>query len=92
MDQDCRGKDASSWLTVKSIQEHGFAFTKSESRDALPIRYNKELQGMRSKCSCSQTYDLNHAVICKRGEFDLMTHNNVKDFEANLLKTSQNDI
>ena len=30
-------KGASSCLTVIPIQEHGFSFTKSEFKDALPI-------------------------------------------------------
>ena len=63
-------KGASSWLTIISIQEHGFTLTKSEFKDALRIRYNKQLQGMPSKCPCSQKYDLNHARIVK--EVDLL--------------------
>ena len=78
--------------TVISVQKHGFALIKSEFRDALRIRYNKQLHGMPSKCSCGEKYDLNHVMNCKRGEFVFMRHNNVRDFEANLLKTIQNDI
>ena len=43
-------KGASSWLAIKSIQEHGFVLTKSEFRDALRIKHNKQLQGMPGKC------------------------------------------
>ena len=85
-------KGASSWLTVIPIQEHGFTLTKSEFRDALRIRYNKQLQGMPSKCPCGQNYDLNHAMYCKRCGFVVTRHNNVRDFGANLLKTIQNDV
>ena len=46
---------------------------------------------MSSKFYCGQTYDLNHGMNCKRGEFVAVRHSNVRDFEANLLKTSQND-
>ena len=55
-------RGASSWLTVIIIQQNGFALAKSEFRDALRIRYNKQLQQMSSKCSCGQIYDLNHAI------------------------------
>ena len=83
-------KGASSWLTVIPKQEHAFALAKSKFRDVLQIQYNKQLQGMPSKCPCSQKYDLNHAMNCKRGGF-VMTLSNVRDFEANLLMI-QNDV
>ena len=41
-------KLASSWLTVISLHEHGFAPNKAKFRDALSIRYNKQLKGMSS--------------------------------------------
>ena len=37
-------------------------------------------------------FDLNHAMNCKRGGFVIVRHNNVRDFEANLLKTMHNDV
>ena len=61
---------------VIPIQEHGFVLTKSESRDALRIRYNKQLQEMPSKYP--YCYDLNHTMNCKRGGFIVMRHNNVR--------------
>ena len=35
---------------------------------------------------------VNRAMNCKRGGFIIMRHNNVRDFEANLLKRMDNDI
>ena len=32
-----------------------------------------------------------HEINCQRGEFVIIWHNNVRDFEANLLKTTLND-
>ena len=37
-------------------------------------------------------YYMKHAMNCKRGGFLVMRHNNVRDFEANILKTIQNDV
>ena len=85
-------KGASSWLTVLPIEEHGFKLTKNEFRDSILIRYNKELKGMPSKCPCGQKYDVRHAMNCKKGGFVIMRHNNVRDFEANLLRTIVNDV
>ena len=76
-----QGEGAYSWLTVIPIQEHGFALTKSEFRDALRIRCNKQLQRMPNRCPCSQKNNLNYAMNCKRGGFVVMRHNNVRDFE-----------
>ena len=84
-------KGASSWLTVIPLHEHGFALNKAEFRDALNIRYNKQLKGMPRICPCEQKFDLNYAMNCKRGGFVIVRHNNVRDFEANLLKTMHND-
>ena len=47
---------------------------------------------MTSKCPCGERYDLNHVMNCKRGEFVVMRHNNVRDFEANMMKTIANDV
>ena len=47
---------------------------------------------MPSKRPCGQKCDLNHAMNCRRGGFGVVRHNNVRDLEANLLKTSQNDV
>ena len=41
---------------------------------------------MPSICPCGQSYDVTHAMSYKRGGFIVMRHNNVRDFEANLLK------
>ena len=47
---------------------------------------------MPSLCSCGQNNDVTHAMNCRRGGFMIMRHNNVQDFEANLLKTTLNDV
>ena len=84
-------KGASSWLTVLPTKEHGFTLTKNEFRDAIHLRYSKTLKGMPSQYPCGQNYDVTHAVNCKRRGFIIMWHNTVRDFEANLLKTTLND-
>ena len=79
-------KGASNWLSTLPLEEQGFTLTKSEFRDALALRYAKDIRGLPSKCPCGQTFNINHAMNCKRGGFVTMRHNNIRDFEANLLR------
>ena len=82
---------AFSWLTVLPIQEHGFTLTKNEFRDSIHLSYNKRLKGMSSQCPCGQNFDVTYAMNCKRGVFIIMRHKDVRDFEANLIKTTSID-
>ena len=79
-------------MIVITLHEHGFAPNKAEFRDALSIRYNKQLKGMPSTCPCGQKVNQNHAMNCERAGFVIIRHKNVRDFEANLLKTVHNDV
>ena len=65
---------------------------KGEFRDAVSLRYNKPLRGVSSKCPCGQKFDTNHALNCKRGGFVTIRHNNMRDFNANLLKQVCSDV
>ena len=67
---------ASNWLSVLSLGEHGFSLNEREFRDALSLRFN-----------CGQKFDITHAMNCKRGGIVILRHNNIRDFEANLLLT-----
>lgn len=85
-------KGASSWLNVLPLSEQGFTLSKGEFRDAIALRYNSNISDLPSKCTCGEKYDINHALNCKRGGFVIMRHNNIRDFEANLLQKICNDV
>ena len=91
-------KGASSWLSAAPLEEHGFNLNKSEFQDALNIRYDKPLKNLPSKCACDSAFSLTHAMNCDRGDrgdrggFIIARHNNVRNFEANLLKQVCNDV
>ena len=91
LSQNCE-KAASSWLTILPLKEQGFNLTKDEFRDVLALRYNRKIKNLQSKCACGQAFDTNHAMNCKKGGFVTIRHNNVRDFEANLLKTVRNGV
>ena len=88
--KQAKQKDASSWLI--SLEDHGFTLTKGGFRDALALRYNKPLYSLLSNCPCGQKFNVTHALNCKKGGFVTMRHNNIRDFEANLIRIMQNDV
>ena len=48
------------------------------------------LKGMPSQYPCGHNYHVTHAMNRKKGGFVIMRHNNIRLFEANLLKTTLN--
>ena len=90
--QQAKQKGASSWLNVLPLEDHGFTLTKGEFRDAIALRYNKPLRSLPSNCTCGQKFNVTHALNCKKGGFVIMRHNNIHDFEANLLRIVHNDV
>ena len=79
-------------------QEHlrgsvfGFALNKGEFRDTLSLRYGRPLKGLPAMCSCGQKYNVTHALNCKKRGFLAMRHNNLRDFEADMLSKIVNDV
>ena len=75
--------------------ENGFNLPKGEFRDALALRllrFNHGFQRLPGQCPCGQRFDVTHAINCKRGGFIITRHNDIRDFEANLLKKVFNDV
>ena len=83
---------ASSWLGAYPLKEQGFNLNKSEFQDALNLRYDKPLKSMPSKCPCDKKFDVTHAMNCGRGGFIIARHDQVRNFEANLLRQVCNDV
>ena len=44
--KDARIPGTSSWLSALPLEEYGFNLTKTEVRDAIRLRYGKELNGL----------------------------------------------
>ena len=85
-------KEASSLLTVLPIQHHGFHLLKCEFRDAICLRYGLSLKGVSSKCSCGSTFNVDHAMICPKGGFPTIRHNEVRDITADLISEVCSDV
>ena len=65
---------------------------KKEFRDAVKLRYDWPIDDIPSICVCGNTFTVDHAMICKRGGFVIMRHNELRDLEAKLLNIVYNDV
>ena len=85
-------KGASNWLTVIPIDEMGFTLNKGEFRDALKLRYDWEIADKPSICVCGDVFNVDHAMVCRRGGFIIQRHNELRDLEADMLSMVCNDV
>ena len=85
-------KGASNWLTVIPIKEMDYNLNKGEFRDAVKLRYEWEIDDKPSVCVCGDTFNIDHAMICKRGGFIIQRHNELRDLEADMLNIVCNDV
>ena len=69
-----------------------FDLSKSEFRDAVKLRYNWDVPDMPSFCVCGDHFNVDHAMICKRGAFVIQRHNEPMDLEAEMLRMVCNGI
>ena len=84
-DGNSSSKKVSNWLTNLPIKEHGYELTKEEFWDAIKIRYNWLLDRIPSQCICGASFDVTHALSCKKGGFITLKHNEVRDTTSELL-------
>ena len=79
---------ASSWLSARPLQEHGFALHKGAFRDAIALRYGWEPTNLPSHCACGEPFDSCHALTLQQGGFTIARHNEIRDLTASLLRGS----
>ena len=85
-------KGSSNWLTVIPLKELHFNLNKREFRDAVKLRHDWEIADMPTVCTCGDQFTVNHAMICRRGGFIIQRPNELRDLEAELLRTVWNDV
>ena len=73
------------------MYEFGFALNKGEFRYALSLRYGRPLKVLPAMCPCGKKCNKTHALDCKKDCFVTMHHNNLRDFEADMLSKIVND-
>ena len=85
-------KGASSWLTALPIRDMNFDLNKSEFRDAVKLRYDWDVSDMPSVCVFGGHFNVDHAMISKRGGFVIQRHNELRDLPAEMLRMVCNDV
>ena len=85
-------KGASNWLSVLPVEEHGFHLSKGDFRDALCMRYGWMLPNLPSKCVCGSAFNVDHAMVCAKGGFPTLRHNEIRDITADLLTEVCHDV
>ena len=85
-------KGASNWLNALPLKEHDFYLNKQTFWDTILLRYGLPLPRLPMKCVCDSHFDVEHALTCKRGGFISIRHDEVRDFTADLLSETCNDV
>ena len=79
------GGSLSAWLTALPIAAVNFDFSEVEFRDALSVRYNKNLNASPTFCDgCQSPFTLRHALACKKGGLLTLRHNEIRDAVGDL--------
>ena len=81
-------KGASSWLSVLPLDDHNFAAFK----DAICLRYGWKLLNTPTKCTCGTAFSTDHAIICPKGGFPTIRHNELRDVTASLLTEVRHNV
>ena len=50
------------------------------------------MKNLPSQCPCGAAFNVTHAMNCTRGGFVVARHNNIRDFECNMLKIVAQDV
>ena len=69
-----------------------FDLSKSDCRDAVKLRYDWDVPDMPSVFVCGDHFNVDHAMICKRGGFVIQHHNELRDLEAEMLRMVCNGV
>ena len=83
----------SAWLTALPIAAENFDLSEVEFRDALNVRYNKNLIASPTFCDGRQSpFTLRHALVCKKGGLLTLRHNEIRDAVGELASLVWKDV
>ena len=85
-------KGAGTWLSALPLQATGYALNKQCFRDGICLRYEWKIPNTPAYCGCGVKNSVTHTLSCKLGGYVHMRHNNIRDFEASLLREICKDV
>ena len=85
-------KGSGSWLTVLPLKEYGYCLNKQEFRDALCLRYGWDVPKTPIFCGCGKRNSVDHTMICMKGGYVTMRHNNLRDLNAEMQREVCHDV
>ena len=57
---------------------------KGAFRDALCLHFGWQLNKLPSTCACGLPFNVDHAMICNKGGYPTIRHNEIRDITADL--------
>ena len=90
--EQAKDTGASNWLNALPIKDQQLDMNKGQFADALCIRYNQPIRNLPSTCPCGDSFDVEHALSCKKGGFIAQRHDNLRDIFTNLLSKICKDV
>ena len=78
-------KWSSNWLAAIPIKGLGYELIKQEFWDAIGIQYDWSLDGVMFQCVCKASFDVTHALSCKKCGFITLRWNEVRGIKTELL-------
>ena len=87
-----REKGAGSWLTALPLKSYGYSLNKQEFKDAICLRYGWNIPNTPIFCACGSKNSVDHTLICKKGGYVAMRHNNIRDINEELQREVCRDV
>ena len=72
-------------ISAIPIEQHGFAFHKTDFTDTLCLCYSWYPSHLPSHCVCRKAFSVSHAFSCPHGTFPILRQNDVRDLTAKLM-------
>ena len=85
-------KGASIWLSTLPLRDEGYCLNKQEFWDLVKLRYGWPLSRLPTQCICGAQYDVQHTLSCKKGGFETLRHNHIRNLIAELLNQVTKDV
>jgi hypothetical protein len=85
-------KGAGAMLSALPLKSIDHVFDKQSFRDAICMRYDWNFPNTPRHCQCGEKHSTDHVLMCKKGGYVYMRHDNIRNLEASLLREVCKDV